>query len=206
VCCVRHERSLNVSLMLILRPYRYGPRQAKNAAYSEKGKLNVEVKFAPFSCAERRDPLRVGRVSLFLLVAGIITFPLKDVEDHSISLLIHQSLLPSLRLELFPKSSIDIFITILENDGLEGCVASGCVAASTALADAGIEMFGLTISCCCAIVGEEVWLDPTREEVESNDTKGTVVVGYMPALGSVTNVWQTGKINVDQAMQVSRFY
>jgi len=61
--------------------------------------------------------------------------------------LIHQALVPSLRLELLPKSCIDVFITILENDGIEGCVASGSVAASTALADAGIEMFGLVMSC-----------------------------------------------------------
>lgn len=52
-----------------------------------------------------------------------------------------------MRLELLPKSSIDIFIVVIENDGIEGCVASGAVAASAALADAGIEMFGLVVSC-----------------------------------------------------------
>ena len=55
--------------------------------------------------------------------------------------------MPSLRLELLPKSCVDVFLTILETDGIEGCVASGSVAASTALADAGIEMFGLVMSC-----------------------------------------------------------
>lgn len=39
--------------------FRYGPRQSKNVPYYEKGKLNVEVKFAPFSCHQRRAPLRV---------------------------------------------------------------------------------------------------------------------------------------------------
>ena len=53
----------------------------------------------------------------------------------------------SVRLELLPKSTIDIFIAVLENDGLEGCIAAGSVAASTALADAGIEIFGLVMSC-----------------------------------------------------------
>lgn len=38
---------------------RYAPRQLKNQQYSETGKLNVEVKFAPFSCKRRRAPLRV---------------------------------------------------------------------------------------------------------------------------------------------------
>lgn len=38
----------------------YGPRQIKNAPYNEVGRLNVEVKFAPFSCTRRRAPLRVS--------------------------------------------------------------------------------------------------------------------------------------------------
>jgi exosome complex component MTR3 len=53
----------------------------------------------------------------------------------------------SVRLELLPKSTIDIFITVIENDGIEGCVAAGSIAASTALADAGIELIGLVMSC-----------------------------------------------------------
>ena len=58
-----------------------------------------------------------------------------------------QALMPSVRLELFPKSTIDIFITIIETDGMEGCISSGVIAASTALAAAGIEMVGLVMSC-----------------------------------------------------------
>jgi len=38
----------------------YGPRQSKTTTYSEKGRLNVEVKFAPFSCVRRRAPLRAS--------------------------------------------------------------------------------------------------------------------------------------------------
>lgn len=52
-----------------------------------------------------------------------------------------------MRLELVPKSTIDVFLTIIESDGIEGCIASGTVAASTALADAGIEMLGLVMAC-----------------------------------------------------------
>jgi exosome complex component MTR3 len=71
----------------------------------------------------------------------------QDAEDRSIAVLIHQALVSSVRLELLPKSTIDVFITIIENDGIEGCVAGGSVAASTALADAGVEMIGLVMSC-----------------------------------------------------------
>ncbi|KAI0079922.1 ribosomal protein S5 domain 2-like protein [Panus rudis PR-1116 ss-1] len=153
----------------------YGPRQSKNTAYSEKGRLNVEVKFAPFSCRKRRAPMR-------------------DQEDRSVALQIQQALLPSIRLELFPKSTIDVFVTVIENDGIEGCIASGSVAASAALADAGIEMLGLVVSCSAALVGEEVWLDPTDDEAQIS--AGSVVYASMPALNTVTNVWQNGQSSV----------
>ncbi|GAW02388.1 ribosomal protein S5 domain 2-like protein [Lentinula edodes] len=68
-------------------------------------------------------------------------------EDRSIAVAIQQALLSSVRLEHFPKSTIDIFLVIIEADGIEGCVASGSIAASTALADAGIDMYGLVTSC-----------------------------------------------------------
>ena len=52
-----------------------------------------------------------------------------------------------MRLELLPKSTVDIFLVIIEADGKEASIASGAVAASAALADAGIEMLGLVSSC-----------------------------------------------------------
>jgi len=72
----------------------------------------------------------------------------QDVEDRPIGQLVYQSLLPAIQLHLFPKSTIDVFITIIENDGIESCVASASIAASTALADAGIEMLGMVVACC----------------------------------------------------------
>ncbi|KAI9509625.1 3' exoribonuclease family, domain 1-domain-containing protein [Russula earlei] len=106
----------------------YGPRQSKSSAYHEVGKLSVEVKFTPFSSIVRRVPIR-------------------DAEDRSIAALVQQALTPSVRLDLLPKSVIDISITIIECDGIESCVAAATVAASTSLAKAGIEMFGLVVSC-----------------------------------------------------------
>ena len=60
---------------------------------------------------------------------------------------IQQALTSAVRLELLPKSTVDIFVSVIENDSIEGCISAGSVAASAALADAGIEMFGLVASC-----------------------------------------------------------
>ncbi|KAG2349845.1 ribosomal protein S5 domain 2-like protein [Suillus weaverae] len=159
----------------------YGPRQSKTTTYSEKGRLNVEVKFTPFSCTRRRAPMR-------------------DAEDRSIGVSIHQAIVSSIRLELFPKSTIDIFITIIENDGIEGCIASGSLAASTALADAGIEMLGLVASCSAAIVEDVIQLDPS--EAEAQASSGTVILSCMPALDSITSIWQSGQMTSSIANEV----
>ncbi|KAI0322226.1 ribosomal protein S5 domain 2-like protein [Amylostereum chailletii] len=156
----------------------YGPRQSKSTSYHESGKLNVEVKFTPFSGQIRKAPL-------------------KDVEDRSISSLIHQALLPSIRLDLLPKSVIDIFVTVIECDGSEGCAAAGAVACSAALANAGVEMFGMIAS-----MGDEIWLDPT--DVESAAAIGSLLFTYMPALDAVTNVRQTGCMLPSQAVQAMK--
>ncbi|KIM87123.1 hypothetical protein PILCRDRAFT_95960 [Piloderma croceum F 1598] len=158
----------------------YGPRQSKTTTYSENGRLNVDVKYAPFSCQRRKSPMR-------------------DAEDRSIGVAIHQAIVSSVRLELFPKSTIDIFITIVQNDGIEGCMAAGSIAASTALADAGIDMIGLVVSCSGSIVGEEVWLDPTQKEMQVS--KGCLVLSCMPALGTVTSVWQSGQMKPQELLK-----
>ncbi|PCH38055.1 mRNA transport regulator 3 [Wolfiporia cocos MD-104 SS10] len=158
----------------------YGPRQSKTTVYNENGRLNVEVKFAPFSCTRRRVPIR-------------------DAEDRSVAMQIHQALLPAVRLELLPKSTIDIFITVIENDGIEGCIASGSVAASAALADAGVEMLGLVMSCAASTIGKEMWLDPTEDEAQS--ASGNLIFAGIPALGTITNIWQSGHMLPEQAFQ-----
>ncbi|KAH7889663.1 3' exoribonuclease family, domain 1-domain-containing protein [Phlebopus sp. FC_14] len=158
----------------------YGPRQSKTTTYSETGRLNVEVKFAPFSCTRRRAPLR-------------------DAEDRSLAVAIHQAIVASVCLELFPKSTIDIFITIIENDGIEGCITSGSIAASTALADAGIEMLGLVASCSAVILKNEIRLDPTEQEVQSSE--GTVIYACMPALSCMTSLWQSGQMSADNVLK-----
>jgi exosome complex component MTR3 len=40
-----------------------------------------------------------------------------------------------------PKSSIDVYVNVLENDGTSSSLAAAISAASVALADAGIEMY-----------------------------------------------------------------
>ncbi|KAK7467095.1 3'-5'-exoribonuclease [Stygiomarasmius scandens] len=157
----------------------YGPRQSKNTAYSEKGRLNVEVKFTPFSSDRRRAPMR-------------------DAEDRSIATAVQQALLSSVRLELFPKSTIDIFVVVIEADGIEACIASISIAASTALANAGIEMLGLVVACTACVIEDNVWVDPTQDE--ASQAQGVMVFSCMPALGKVTSLWESGRMKPSELL------
>ncbi|KAF5358344.1 hypothetical protein D9756_001546 [Leucocoprinus leucothites] len=157
----------------------YGPRQPKNIAYSENGRLNVEVKFTPFSCRRRRAPLR-------------------DAEDRTIAMAVHQAIVSSVRLELLPKATIDVFITVIEADGIEGVISSASVAVSAALADAGIEILGLVVSCSASVMAKEIWLDPTEDEATAS--QGTLILSCIPALGTITSVWQNGQIPPGDAL------
>jgi exosome complex component MTR3 len=143
----------------------------------------------------------------------------QDAEDRAVASAIQQALLPSVRLELFPKSTIDVFVTILDNDGIESCISAATTAASTALADAGIEMLGLVMSCTAvstimlrsrqshslrlvqSLVEQEAWLDPTEDEVKVG--RGTLTLACMPALGTITSVSQNGRMAPDVCIQVS---
>ncbi|GAA5829402.1 hypothetical protein JCM3766R1_001086 [Sporobolomyces carnicolor] len=157
----------------------YGPKPtALSSAFNPKAKLNVEVKFAPFSSGVRR------------FVPG------KDTEAATLAATLHQSILPSIMLETMPKSQIDLFVTILESDGWDGDVSMATTAASVALAEAGIHMYGLTIGLCAAshpaFPSTSPLLDPTRDEAFASSSFFSIAL--MPALGSV----------MDKCLEVSK--
>ncbi|GAA5891303.1 hypothetical protein JCM5296_006893 [Sporobolomyces johnsonii] len=155
----------------------YGPKPTPpSTPYNPKAKLNVEVKFAPFSSGVRRY------------------VPGKDTEASTLAATLHQSLLPSIILTALPKSQIDLFVTVLESDGWDGDVSLAVTAASVALAEAGIAMHGLVIGCCAAVLPafDQPVLDPTR--AEARQALAFAHLACMPALGTVTNLRLTGAV------------
>ncbi|CDZ97352.1 Exosomal 3'-5' exoribonuclease complex, subunit Rrp41 and related exoribonucleases [Phaffia rhodozyma] len=160
----------------------YGPRP-KPPPYSASGVLNIEVKYAPFASDPRR-------------------FPLRDTEPPTPATLLSQSLLPALRLHLLPKSQLDVYLLVLESDGMEGIVSAGATVAGAALAAVGgtVEMSGLVVGVSSATIGSKLHLDPTSHE--SFLASSRVSLACMPALGVVTNIWQTGKIGSEQLVEV----
>jgi exosome complex component MTR3 len=127
----------------------------------------------------------------------------QDTEPVSLSTLLTQLLLPTLHLHLFPKSTIDVFILVLESDSLSNLLSAGMTVSSAAVADAGIPMGGLGVGSVVLKKEGELLVDPSLEEEAGGDA--SVCLGIMPALGRVTDVWFTGEAEVEDACEVSSF-
>jgi exosome complex component MTR3 len=127
----------------------------------------------------------------------------QDTEPVSLSTLLTQLLLPTLHLHLFPKSTIDVFILVLESDSLSNLLSAGMTVSSAAVADAGIPMGGLGVGSVVLKKEGELLVDPSLEEEAGGDA--SVCLGIMPALGKVTDVWFTGEAEVEDACEVSIF-
>lgn len=115
-------------------------------------------------------------------------------EERELGASLSRALAASVILERYPKSKIEVSVFVLEDGG--SAFAAAVTAASLALCDAGIELYDLMSGCSAALVADHLVLDPcVREEDESSST---IVVAYMPSLGRVANIVQTGEMGIDQ--------
>lgn len=155
----------------------YGPRESqRRIEFSTKGKLVCEVTFAPFSQKIRQQSTH-------------------GVKAKNISSLIETSLSCAVCLESFPKSQMDIYINVLQGSG--DVLSASIVAASIALADAGIEMYDLVSACSVSFDKYNFALDPSIEELNPNTSAGSLTIGYLPSLNIISCLTQSGKIDAD---------
>ena len=149
----------------------YGPREAhpKHMARPDRAVLKCRYHMAPFSVDERKSPAPSRR----------------EIE---ISKIIRQALEPAIFVEYYPRTSIDIFIEVLQADGGTRCAS--ITAASVALADAGIPMRDLVASCAAGKADGTIILDL----MDAEDKKGEadVPIAYMPNLDSATLLQMDG--------------
>ncbi|XP_038052110.1 exosome complex component MTR3-like [Patiria miniata] len=165
----------------------YGPHEVqRREGFSMQGSLRCEFKYATFSCPGRRQHQT-------------------DSEEKQMGLVIAQALQPAICLHKFPKSQLDIFVTVLQNDGSAFAAALTC--ASVAVADAGIEMYDVVIGCSLRQAGETTSvLDPTITEdfysrsVDGDASNhGSVTAAYLPSLNQLSAIQQTGEIEPEVA-------
>ncbi|CAN8003289.1 unnamed protein product [Ixodes pacificus] len=160
----------------------YGPREiARRRDFTFKGQINCEFQFAQYSCPVRRQAMN-------------------DTEARQYSQLLEEALAPVVCLHKFPKSTVDVFVFVIENDG--GALAGAITTAGLALADAGIDMYDMVIGCGLRQEGHTCLIDPTLDEetapVEERNLElsfGRMTLGFMPALQQVAALVQDGDLD-----------
>ncbi|KAL2315472.1 Exosome complex component mtr3 [Schizosaccharomyces pombe] len=152
-----------------------GPRPSKTFTFRSSAKLNCEFRLSPFSTSVRQ-----GHV--------------QTVEEKSYSQMIEAAISPSILLHLYPKSSIDVYIQVIESDGALATLAAAISCASSAIADANIDCIDLVTGSSVLFNPntDEYWIDPDYVDERARAAKGSVVMGYMASLGHVTQVWERG--------------
>jgi len=155
----------------------YGPRElhVRRIMRPDMSVIRCRYNMAPFSVGERKRP-------------G------PDRRSIEISKITADALRPAIFLEKFPRSTIDVFIEILEAEGGTRC--AGITAASVALADAGIPMKDLVVSCAAGKADGNVILDLSEEEDKNGEAD--VPVAIMPRSGGITLLQTDGHLTPDE--------
>jgi exosome complex component RRP41 len=155
----------------------YGPREAhpKHIALPHRAVLRCRYHMAPFSTSERKSPAPSRR-------------------EQELSKVIRESLEPAVLSEYYPRTTIDIFIEVLQSDGGSRC--AGITAASLALADAGIPMRGLVAACAVGKIAGRVALD--LFDTEDKQGEADLPVAIMPRSNVVTLIQMDGILTPEE--------
>lgn len=158
----------------------YGPREVhpRHLALPDRALLRCRYHMAPFSVEERKSPAPSRR----------------EIE---LSKVIKEALEPAIFLERFPRTSIDIFIEVLQADGGTRC--AGTTVAALALADAGIPMRDLVVACAAGKVDGILVLD--LNDIEDKEGEADVPVAYMPNLGLISLLQMDGSLTIEEFNQ-----
>ena len=158
----------------------YGPREVHPRHLMQTSKAIIQCRYnmAAFSVDERKRP---GQ----------------DRRSQEISKVITEAFESVVFTEEFPKTSIDIYIEVLQANAGTRC--AGLVAASLALADAGIPMADLVASVAVGKVAGRIALDLKKEE--DNFGEADMPLALVPQSGRLVLIQMEGHMNRDELQQ-----
>lgn len=175
----------------------HGPKPLpRSATFSPNIVLTTHVKYAPFAARKRKGHIR-------------------DTSERDLGVHLETALRGVIVAERWPKSGLDITITVLEaeddrwwgdaadsHDASWGMmnVLAGCItAASAAIADARIDCLDLVAGGVAALVSDESTKDEEgpklmldTDPAEHRSIQSACVVAYMPGRDEITELWLKG--------------
>ncbi len=155
----------------------YGPREChpRHLQNPERALVQCNYNMASFSVEDRKRP-------------G------PDRRSHEISKIISEALTHVVFTEYFPRTSIDVYIEVLQANAGTRC--AGLTAASVALADAGVPMKDLVAACAAGKVADTVVLDLGKEE--DNSGQADIPLGYVPRTGEIVLLQMDGDLSPEE--------
>ncbi|KIJ28171.1 hypothetical protein M422DRAFT_54726 [Sphaerobolus stellatus SS14] len=161
----------------------FGPREARMRSLTmhDRAVINVEVGIAPFSSGERRRRGRGDKRILEFAAAIKSTFE------------------PVIQTHIYPRSQIDIFVQVIEQDG--GILQAAINATTLALIDAGIPMSDYVTAITCGVQATHPLLD--LSSIEESDVPH-LTLAVMPKSGKVTLVTMETRLHVDRFEELVR--
>jgi exosome complex component RRP41 len=158
----------------------YGPKEAhpKHLSLPDRMVMKCRYHMAPFSVQERKSPAPSRR----------------EIE---LSKVIREAIEPSVFLEYYPRTALDVFVEVLQADGSTRCAS--IVAASLALADAGIPMRDLVVACSAGKAEDTIVLD--LMDTEDKQGSADVPVALMPNLNAITLLQMDGILSLEEFEQ-----
>jgi exosome complex component RRP41 len=151
----------------------YGPREVHPRHLQENNKAIVQCRYnmAAFSVDERKRP-------------GL------DRRSQEISKVIAEAFESAIFAEEYPRTSVDVYIEVLQANAGTRC--AGVVAASVALADAGIPMVDLLPSVAVGKIAGKICLDLKKEE--DNFGEADLPMALVPQSGRLVLLQMEGHL------------
>jgi exosome complex component RRP41 len=171
-------------------------KRADGSAYVELGKNKVlAAVYGPRECHPRhmQNPAKAivqCKYNMIAFSVGDRKRPGPDRRSVEISKIISEALEYVVFTENFPRTSIDVYIEVLQANAGTRC--AGLTAASVALADAGIPMKDLVPSVAVGKVNDQVVLDLQKEE--DNYGQADVPIAMIPRTGEVLLLQMDGHL------------
>jgi exosome complex component RRP41 len=186
-----------------LRPIRIEAgvlKRADGSAYVEMGKNKIlAAVYGPRECHPRhlQDPTRAIVQCNYNMLSFSVDDrkrPGPDRRSVEISKILSEALEHVVFLEQFPRTSIDVYIVVLQANAGTRC--AGLTAASVALADAGIPMRDLVPACAAGKVADTIVLDLNKEE--DNFGQADVPLAYLPRTGEILLLQMDGHMTQEE--------
>ncbi len=175
-------------------------KRADGSAYVEFGKNKVlAAVYGPRECHPRhmQDPSKAIVQCKYNMIAFSVNDrkrPGPDRRSVEISKIISEALEYVVFTENFPRTSIDVYIEVLQANAGTRC--AGLTAASVALADAGIPMKDLVPAVAVGKVNDQVVLDLQKEE--DNFGQADLPIAMIPRTGEVLLMQMDGHLTMDE--------